>query len=80
MGWLQTIFFLSGAAGLAYEVVWARLLADILGSTALSMTVVFSVFLVALSVGALVFGRRRVEGPAALRVYGQLEIAVGISA
>jgi spermidine synthase len=80
MGWLQTIFFLSGAAGLAYEVVWARLLADILGSTALSMTVVFSVFLVALAVGAAVFGRRRVEGRAALRVYGGLEVAVGISA
>jgi spermidine synthase len=73
---LQALFFASGAAGLMYEVIWARLLADILGSTALSMTAVFSVFLVALAVGAVVVGRLEAEGAAALRVYGWLEVAV----
>ena len=43
---LKVLFFASGAAGLTYEVVWARLFADTLGSTAVAMTAVFSIFLV----------------------------------
>lgn len=77
---LMVLFFLSGAAGLIYEVVWARLFADILGSTALSMTSVFSVFLLALALGAYLFGRVPVYGKAALVLYGWLEIGVGLSA
>jgi spermidine synthase len=77
---IKLFFFLSGSAGLIYEVVWTRLFADILGSTALSMTVVFSVFLLALAIGAGLFGRISVYGIRALAFYGMLEICVGLSA
>lgn len=77
---LKVLFFLSGSAGLIYEVVWARLFGDILGSTALSMTSVFSVFLLALALGAYLFGRVPVYGRAALALYGWLEIGIGLSA
>ena len=77
---LKALFFVSGAAGLIYEVVWTRLFADLLGSTALSMTVVFSVFLSALATGAWLFGRNsRSSGRKALRFYGCLEILIGLT-
>ena len=77
---LKFLFFLSGCAGLIYEMVWTRLFADILGSTALSMTSVFSVFLLALALGAYFFGRVPVYGRDALALYGWLEIGVAVSA
>jgi spermidine synthase len=69
---LVALFFLSGCAGLIYEVVWTRMLADIVGSTAISMTVVFSVFLAGLAAGAWAFARVRVRGAEALRLYARM--------
>lgn len=80
MAVLVALFFLSGCAGLIYEVVWTRMLADIVGSTAISMTVVFSVFLAGLAAGAWVFGRTQARGAEALRLYARMEIAIGVSA
>jgi spermidine synthase len=77
---LSAVAFLSGAGGLIYEVVWTRLLADALGSTALAMTCVFSVFMVALAVGALLVGRWSVPGPAALALYAWLELGIALTA
>ena len=77
---IAALFFLSGSAGLVYEVVWTRVFADIVGSTALSMTAVFSVFLLALATGAHLFGRVTVSGARALRLYGLLEVAIALSA
>ena len=56
------------------------MLADVVGSTAISMTVVFSVFLAGLAAGAWVFGRIRARGAGALRLYALMEVAIGISA
>ncbi len=75
---LNLFLFLSGAAGLIYEVIWARLFADILGSTALSMTLVFSVFLLSMALGAWIFGHVPIRGRAALALYGNLEIGIAI--
>jgi spermidine synthase len=77
---LELALFLSGAAGLIYEVVWTRQLADVMGSTALAMTSVFSAFMLALALGALVIGRTPKRGGQALALYGQLEIAIGVTA
>jgi len=74
------LFFLSGFAGLVYEVVWTRVFADIVGSTALSMTAVFSIFLLCLACGARLFGRLRIKGRRALRLYGLMEIGIALSA
>jgi predicted membrane-bound spermidine synthase len=74
------LFFLSGSAGLIYEVVWTRAFADVVGSTALSMTAVFSVFLLALACGAQLFGRLDWSGRRALAAYGWLEIGIAVSA
>lgn len=49
---LHALFFLSGAGGLAFEVLCARLYANIAGSTAAAMAAVFAVFILALSAGS----------------------------
>ena len=75
------LFFLSGAAGLAYEVVWLRLLVLVFGSAHFAVTVVLTAFMAGIGLGALVAGRwvdRTAWHP--LAVYGLLEVGIGVSA
>lgn len=71
------LFFLSGATGLVYELLWMRLLYQAFGSTTQSVTTVVAAYMGGLGLGAWWLGRRA-DGhvrPAAL--YGRLEIAIG---
>jgi alpha-tubulin suppressor-like RCC1 family protein/predicted membrane-bound spermidine synthase/tetratricopeptide (TPR) repeat protein len=70
--------FLSGLAGLMHEVVWAKLLANLTGSTAKAHAVVLSVFMGGLAIGAVLFGRRSDRRARPLLVYVVLEVAIGI--
>ena len=75
------LFFLSGAAGLVYEVVWLRLLVLVFGSAHFAVTAILTAFMAGLALGAFVIGRwvdRTPHHP--LAVYGVLEIGVGASA
>src|SRR5213079_3276086 len=71
------LFFLSGATGLVYELLWVRLLYQAFGSTIQSVTTVVAAYMGGLGLGAWLLGRRadRHARPAAL--YGWLEIAIG---
>src|SRR3989442_2575895 len=71
------LFFLSGATGLVYELLWVRLLYQAFGSTIRSVTTVVAAYLGGLGVAAWLLGRRpdRHPGPAAL--YGWLELTIG---
>jgi len=51
--WIFVVMFVSGSVSLAYEVLWARLLSHILGGSIYSFGVILFVFLLAISVGAL---------------------------
>ncbi|MEW6358748.1 MAG: fused MFS/spermidine synthase [Planctomycetota bacterium] len=77
---VTTCFFVSGATGLMYEVLWTRMLILIFGATTFAISTVLTVFMAGLALGSYVLGRRldRVEKP--LQVYGILEILVGIYA
>ena len=55
-GVLLFCFFLSGATGLVYEVVWARRLTLTFGATVLAVSTVLAAFLGGLALGALVVG------------------------
>src|SRR5438093_7913467 len=72
------LFFLSGATGLVYELLWVRVLYQTFGSTIQSVTTVVAAYMGGLGLGAWLLGRRadRHETPAAL--YGWLEIAIGV--
>ena len=72
------LFFLSGATGLVYELLWVRVLYQTFGSTIQSVTTVVAAYMGGLGLGAWLLGRRtdRHARPAAL--YGWLEIAIGV--
>src|SRR5881396_2031627 len=72
------LFFLSGATGLIYELLWVRVLYQSFGSTIQSVTTVVAAYMGGLGLGAWLFGRiaDRTARPAVL--YGRLEIAIGV--
>jgi spermidine synthase len=76
---LFLLFFLSGAAGLVYQVVWTRMLTLVFGATVYAVSAVLTVFMAGLAAGSLVLGRRA-DRPGAdlLRLYGRLEIGIGL--
>ena len=71
---------LSGFAGLAYELLWVRLLALSFGSTAASFSTVLAVFFGGLALGSLIGGRiaKRVRRP--VRAYALVELGTGVAA
>ncbi|HEY9724152.1 MAG TPA: hypothetical protein V6D47_19275 [Oscillatoriaceae cyanobacterium] len=75
---LSLLFLLSGIAGLIYEVVWARDLALALGNTAQAQAIVLAVFLGGLALGYVGFGRLADRQPHPVRLYGVLELGVGL--
>ncbi|MCK4304140.1 MAG: fused MFS/spermidine synthase [Candidatus Eisenbacteria sp.] len=76
-----SLFFFSGLSGLVYEVVWGRMFSLVLGTTVYSISTVLSVFMGGMALGSWLCGRL-VDRPGAngLRIYGYLEIGVGIFA
>jgi predicted membrane-bound spermidine synthase/tetratricopeptide (TPR) repeat protein len=76
--WVMVIFFCSGMCSLIDEVVWFRLIKLTLGNTVFASSVVVSVFMGGLALGALVMSRwaDRVARP--LLLYALLEIAVSL--
>ncbi|MFT6395349.1 MAG: putative membrane-bound spermidine synthase [Bradymonadia bacterium] len=70
---------LSGAAGLVYEVAWARMLGVFLGATAHAHAVVLSGFLGGLALGNWVLGKLVDRKPSrALLLYAVLELIIGV--
>ena len=81
MRWvIPCLFFLSGACGLVYQVVWARMLTVVFGATVLAVSTVLSAFMAGLALGSFLFGRYidRVDQP--MRVFALLEAGVGLYA
>lgn len=78
--WLMLIYFASGACSLIDEVVWVRLLKLILGNTVYAASIVVSVFMGGLALGALLMARYSDRVERRLRLYAILEMLVTISA
>jgi len=74
------LFFGSGATALVYEVVWSKFLAQMFGSTIYAQTVVLAVFMGGLALGNRIFGGRADALRQPVKVYGALEIFIGIYA
>ena len=72
------LFLLSGAAALAYEVVWVKLLTLQFGSAAWSISTVVASFMAGLGAGGAWAGRRadRIQRP--LRAYALLELGIAL--
>lgn len=75
---IYTAFFLSGAVGLAYEIVWARELSLLFGVSIYAVSAVLVAFMGGLGLGAEYFGRRLNSGLAPLRLYSVIEMSLGV--
>src|SRR5437763_700141 len=71
-------FFASGTSGLVYQVVWVRELVLVFGATTFAVSTVLTAFMGGLALGSFYFGRRSESIPRPLRLYGWLEIGIGV--
>jgi spermidine synthase len=82
---LYLLFFLSGFCSLVYQMVWTRLAFASFGIITPVLSVVISVFMLGLSIGAWVGGRVipwlvRRTGLSAILFYGGAELIIGLGA
>ncbi|MBN2798597.1 MAG: fused MFS/spermidine synthase [Deltaproteobacteria bacterium] len=77
---LLLLFLVSGATGLTYQTVWARELHLVFGTSTLAIATVLASFMGGMALGGAVLGRvaDRVRRP--LRIYGVLEVGIGLYA
>jgi spermidine synthase len=73
-------FILSGATGLIYEVLWARMLGLVFGATTLAVSTVLAAFMGGLALGSAIAGRRGAAVKRPIRAYGMLEIGIALYA
>ena len=75
-----TCFFLSGASGLIFEVIWSRLFSLVFGATTLAISTVLTAFMGGLALGSYLAGRiaDRIRDP--LKAYALAEAGIGVSA
>jgi len=79
-GLVSLLFFISGATGLAYQVVWFKRFSHVWGSSSLAFAAVGASFLFGLGVGAYLLGRRADRMSAPLLWYGACEVGIGLFA
>jgi spermidine synthase len=73
------MFILSGAAGLIYEVVWARQLVLVFGNTTQAVATILTGFFGGMAIGSVLGGRLADRSRSPLRLYGVIELLlVGI--
>lgn len=73
-------FFLSGATGLIYEVLWARMLGLVFGATTLAVSTVLAAFMGGLALGSALAGRTGARVRRPVRAYGLLEMGIAFYA
>lgn len=76
--WFLPLLLLSGFCGLAYELLWVRLLTLSLGATTASFSIVLAVFFGGLALGSRWAGKRSVGAKRPLATYAALEALTGV--
>src|SRR5579862_9873980 len=73
---LLVCFFLSGAAGLIYQVVWSKALGLVFGHTAYAVATVLAVFMGGLASGSAWLGPWSERKGNPIAIYGWIELGV----
>lgn len=73
-------FLFSGATGLIYEVLWARMLGLVFGVTTLAIGLVLAAFMGGLALGSAIAARFAARIARPVRAYALMEIAIGVYA
>jgi spermidine synthase len=74
------LFFLSGAAGLVYQVLWMRSLGLFFGSDMYGVSIILSAFMGGLALGSLAGGLLAERSARPLLWYGVAELGIGLAA
>ncbi len=74
------VFFLSGSAGLVYQVLWMRSLGLFFGSDMYGVSIILATFMGGLAAGSLVGGRLAERTRLPLFWYGLAELLIGFAA
>jgi spermidine synthase len=79
--WLIALcFILSGATGLIYEVLWARMLGLVFGATTFAISAVLAAFMGGLALGSAWAGKLAARIKRPLKAYGLIEIVIALYA
>jgi spermidine synthase len=73
------LFYVSGVAGLIYQVLWLRRLSLIFGVTVYAASTVLAAFMAGLAIGSVVSSRVLKRGLSPLAAFGIAEILVGVT-
>ncbi len=79
-GIFAVLLFISGTAALIYQLLWIKQLSLVVGIEVYAITTAVSAFFAGLGLGGAVFGRLADRTDRPIRLYAQLELAVGFSA
>jgi spermidine synthase len=71
------LFFVSGSAGLIYEVAWTRAFGVVFGNTIFAVSTVLTAFMLGLALGSWVFGRIADKSSRPLKLYAFLQLLIG---
>jgi spermidine synthase len=74
------LYFFSGALALVYEVVWARMMMHVFGSTAIAVGTVLAAFMSGMAIGSWFIGKIADKSPDCLRLYAWLEVGIAVTA
>src|SRR2546423_9549861 len=77
---ISICFIFSGATGLIYEVLWARMLGLVFGATTFAVSTVLAAFMGGLALGSAWAGRAGAKIKRPLRTYGLIEIGIALYA
>jgi spermidine synthase len=80
LNYVTICLFLSGFASLGYEIAWTRYLSLPLANTRYTYTMILVIFLLGTAGGSLIFSRLFDKIKNGVRLFGCLEIGIGLSA
>ena len=73
------LFYLSGIAGLIYQVLWLRRLSVVFGVTVYAASTVLAAFMAGLAIGSALSGRVLRRNVSPLAAFGAAEILIGVT-
>ncbi|MDH3869976.1 MAG: spermidine synthase, partial [Desulfuromonadales bacterium] len=74
------LFFVSGACGLIYQVVWSRMMSLTFGRSVLAVGIVLAAFMAGLALGSYLLGKFSDKSRNPLRLYALYELGIGVTA
>lgn len=77
---IYTIFALSGFTSLVYEILWAKQLSLVFGTSMVAVSIVAATFMGGLALGSILFGRFIDRQRDYMRIYAILELGIALCA